>query len=174
MKFQSLLTATLLTCSLASFSVFAEGQQHDGEALGWLIAVDKSEIAAGNEAKHRKMDDKVVEYAELMVDEHSKNLDQTMDLIKKTEINPVKTKATMEMEKKGKSKQNRMNTMNDKKFQAEYVTVMIKDHGDALDTLDKYLSNVQNSDVKEHLTETRKHIAEHLEKAKELKKAQKN
>jgi predicted outer membrane protein len=64
-----------------------------------------------------------------------------------------------------------MEKMADKTFEKEYVNLMVKGHADALKTLDqKYARTLHNEKVKAHFVETRKHIEQHLEKAKELKK----
>ncbi len=57
-----------------------------------------------------------------------------------------------------------------KEFETAYLDGMIKGHTELLDMIDnKLLKTVKNDALKAHLTETRGHVAMHLEQAKKLK-----
>lgn len=147
----------------------------DSAAMAWLIVVNKSEIEAAKTAKVKKMDTNVMEYADLMIEAHSKNLDETLNISKKIEIEPFEDSKTIALEKNSKKELSKMEKLDDKKFQQAYVDAMVKDHTDALKTLDEeYLPKVSNEELKEHLTQTRTHISEHLDKAKKLKMEENN
>jgi putative membrane protein len=156
-------------CAIAADS---EKEKHmDSKALGWLIVVDNAEISAAKEAKNRKLEPEVIEYADLMIDEHTKNLDKTNDVAKTINVETFKDKDAVKLEHDANKHLDKMKGMDDKKFQKEYVKSMVKDHTEALHTLDKKLiPKVENETVKNHLTDTRDHVAKHLEKAKDLKK----
>ena len=147
-----------------------QANDKDAEILGWLVVVNNAEIDAAKEANKRELSSDVKDYADLMVKDHSKNLDQTMDLSKEMGHDPVKNASAKNLEKKATNKLNSMKRLNDKKFESEYVVTMVNDHTNALKDLDKHLKKVKNSDLKSHLSDTREHVSNHLEKAKDLKK----
>ena len=147
-----------------------QAKNKDAEILGWLVVVNNAEIDAAKEANKRELSSDVKDYADLMIKDHSKNLDQTMDLSKEMDNDPIKNASVKNIEKKAKNKLNSMKRLNDKKFEKEYVVTMVNDHTNALKDLDKHLKHVNNSDLKDHLSDTREHISNHLEKAEDLKK----
>jgi len=55
------------------------------------------------------------------------------------------------------------------KFASAYIETMIKGHTEVLGMIDnQLLKNAANAELKKHLTETRGHVANHLEAAKKL------
>jgi len=59
--------------------------------------------------------------------------------------------------------------LNGEQFERAYLAAMVKGHTDVLGTIDnELLKAVKNEPLKKHLTETRGHVAAHLEKAKQL------
>ncbi|HET9843177.1 MAG TPA: DUF4142 domain-containing protein, partial [Gammaproteobacteria bacterium] len=116
------------------------------------------------------LDENVLEYANFMIDEHTKNQQQTEEVAKEAQITAIKDKDAKKLEKKGKEGLEKMQGLDDKKFQKEYIKTMIHDHKDALKAIDKnYLPEIKNQELKAHFSETRKHVEDHLNKAKELK-----
>lgn len=176
MKTQLTLTSLLLAVSLNTIAATDENKndkpkaKQDSAAIGWLMVVNQSEIDAAKEAKNRKLSSDVLDFADLMIDEHSKNLDKTIEVSKEIEIEPMKDKQAMDLEKKSEKDLAKLKKLDDKQFQAEYVKAMVKGHGEVLKAIDSsYMPKVKNEDLKKHFEETRKHVADHLEKAKELK-----
>jgi putative membrane protein len=172
-----LMNAMLFGLMLASSTNVAlahnpsKNMQHDQNAIGWLIVVDEGEIDAAKEAKTKKLSNNVAEFADLMIDQHSDNLKKTQEISEEEKIQPSKDSATMTMEKKLKAKLKSMEKMTDKEFEKAYVKLMVKGHADALKVLDnKYFKNISNEKLKDHFVDTKKHIVEHLEKAKKLDK----
>ncbi len=62
-------------------------------------------------------------------------------------------------------------SMDGKDFETAYIDAMIKGHTEVLDMIDNQLMKIAKNDMlKAHLTETRGHVAMHLEQAKKLKR----
>lgn len=60
--------------------------------------------------------------------------------------------------------------MDGKDFETGYLDAMIKGHTEASDMIDNQLMKTAKNDaLKKHLTETRGHVAGHLDQAKKLK-----
>ncbi len=59
-------------------------------------------------------------------------------------------------------------------FEKAYIETMIKGHMEALDMIDsQLLKNAENAALKKHLTETRTHVAAHLDEAKKIQSGMK-
>jgi len=142
----------------------------DKAVIGWLEVVNKSEIDVANLAKTKELTSDVTEFADFMINQHSDNLKKTQEISKNEKIKANKDGATVALEKKMKKELKKLEKMAGKSFEKEYVNLMVKGHEGVLKDLDdKYVRQVQNEKVKDHLEDTRKHVEDHLEKAKELK-----
>jgi putative membrane protein len=133
-------------------------------ALGVLNAINEHEIAAGQQALSKNVPDNVAKFAQMMVDEHSKNRDQT----NRFGPNADDAKAAAQRAK-GKTELDTLAKQSGDAYAKAYVDAMVKGHTEALATLDKDLIPAATDPaVKTHLTDTRAAVAKHLEAAKQL------
>ena len=136
-------------------------------ALGVLNAINEHEIAAGEQALGRSVPEDVAAYARMMVEQHSDNRDKTNQF----GPNAGDPKATAQRDK-GAAELKALAAKSDKEYAKAYVDAMVKGHTEALATLDNNLIPAAESDaVRTHLTTTRGHVADHLERAKALQKS---
>ncbi len=141
----------------------------DPEILSLILAVDTNEIVAAMEAGKKKLPEPVAEYAKMLHTEHGKNAADTMKLAQKADLTPVDTEKTNALRKKGAGELAMLVPLGDEEFAGKYVEAMIQGHQEALEMLDGPLSkNAENAAVKKHVTETREHVAMHLDAAKKL------
>ena len=142
----------------------------EGEVLALLAQVNKNEIAAAEEAEDKKISQPVKDYAKMLDEAHEDNLDKTMKVSREINISLNKTAEVDMLEEKGKSMLGMLKPLSGKQFETAYIDAMIKGHTEALDLIDnKLMKNAKNEMVLAHLTETRKHVAMHLDEAKRLK-----
>lgn len=144
----------------------AAGTLSDAErgGLGVLNAINEHEIAAGQQALSKNVPDDVAKFAQMMVDEHSKNRDQT----NRFGPNADDAKATAQRDK-GKTELDTLGKRSGDAYAKAYADAMVKGHTEALVTLDNDLIPAANDPaVKTHLTDTRAAVAKHLEEAKKL------
>lgn len=136
-------------------------------ALGVLNAINEHEIAAGEQALARSVPEDVAAYARMMVEQHSENRDKTNQF----GPNAGDPKATAQRDK-GAAELKALAAKSDNEYAKAYVDAMVKGHTEALATLDNNLIPAAESDaVRTHLTTTRGHVADHLERAKALQKS---
>lgn len=146
-----------------------ENDKQDGEIIATLIVLNKNEIALAKEALIKVRNPAVRKYAHLLKREHTKNLNQTLKLSKKTDINPVETATVITLKQDGEKELLALSSLKAKSFEEAYVNAMVKEHTAALNLIDdNLLINVTNPALKAQIEATRPHIASHLEKAKEL------
>jgi putative membrane protein len=139
----------------------------DDIALGLLGAVNENEIAAAKQAQEKKVSGAVLDYAKMMEKEHSENLEKTKSLgtlSSASEVQLVKDHGAQEAAT--------LDSKSGKAYAAAYIDAMVAGHQDALSMIDnKMLPAATSEPVKQHLTDTRKHVEAHLKRAQEIKKA---
>ncbi|MDR0182167.1 DUF4142 domain-containing protein [Lysobacter arvi] len=142
----------------------ATGALTQADAVGLVGAVDKHEIAAAEQAKSKKVTGDVAEYANMLHREHSRNLDAGKKL-NPNEGNPEVTA----MEEKGRSELSMLDQKSGKDYEKAYVDAMVKGHQEALSLIDnRLLPAAQDANVRTFLTNSREHVAMHLERGKTL------
>lgn len=135
-------------------------------ALGVLNAINDHEIAAGRQAQEKKVAGDVADYAQLMIDEHTRNKEQT------NALNPDGNSAeAKDQAAKGQAQLQQMAAKNGDAYRKSYVDAMIDGHAEALAMLDeKLIPSAAGPQAKAHLQQTREHVARHLALARALKK----
>ncbi|WP_313400884.1 DUF4142 domain-containing protein [Stenotrophomonas sp.] len=138
-------------------------------ALGVLNAINDHEIAAGRQALEKNVKGDVAGYAQLMIDEHTRNKGQTNALNPDNQSADAKTQAAA-----GQALLDQMNSKQGDAYSKAYVAAMITGHTDALAALDdKLIPATASPQAKAHLQQTREHVARHLAQAHALAKDEK-
>lgn len=143
-------------------------QSKDGEIIATLIVINEHEIAAANEATKRNINPTVKKYAEMLKEDHEKNLQDTQELSKKIAVLPVETETVIVMKEQGQEGLNKLKALNDQQFEVAYIQAMIKGHQEALDKLKAGIRNAKNPELKAHLRKTSGTVANHLQMAKAI------
>ncbi|ALN57827.1 hypothetical protein GLE_2478 [Lysobacter enzymogenes] len=144
----------------------AEATQRDADslALGLLAALDENEIAAAQQAQQKRVSGPYLEFARMMQTQHGENLRRTRQLgvlSASAEVEALKSKGRAELAELGRHQ--------GRDYESAYAKAMVAGHQDALDLVDRRLSELARSAaVKRHLAETRQHVAMHLALAKGL------
>lgn len=133
-------------------------------ALGVLNAINDHEIAASKQALAKGVKGPVAAYAQMMIDQHTENRKKT------SALNPEN--AAPDADGQRKKSERALAMLNDKSgdvYSKAYVAAMVKDHTEALATLDgKLIPAAGRAEVRTHLAVTREHVANHLAQAKQL------
>ncbi len=141
----------------------------DAEILATVVAVDLNEVLAAAEAQKKKMSQPAMDYAKMLHEQHGMNMDKTLKLGQQMGVTPVITPKVEKLQEKGAGELASIVLLNGDEFERAYIGAMVKGHTEALNTIDKELLKMAKNDaLKKHLTETRTHIAAHLEKAQQL------
>lgn len=141
----------------------------DAEVLASVIAVNDNEGLAAAEAVKKQVSPEVMAYAKMLQTEHAMNSVQAMKLGKSIKVTPVDTAAVDALRVKGAGELAALVPLDGKEFEQAYLAAMVKGHTEALAMIDdKLLKAAESTAVKKHLTETRDHVAAHLEKAESL------
>ncbi|SMB79945.1 hypothetical protein SAMN00120144_4369 [Hymenobacter roseosalivarius DSM 11622] len=142
----------------------------DAEVLAFIIAVDMNEVLAAAQAQTKALEQPAMDYAKMLHKEHGENAVKTMKLGQTINVTPSNTKAVDDLYVKGATQLATLVTLDEKEFGSAYIDAMTKGHNDVLAMIDdKLLPQAKNEALKKHLTDTRAHVATHLEQAKKLK-----
>jgi predicted outer membrane protein len=141
-------------------------QGSDGEIFAFLVAVDEHEVAAGKEASQKATAPSVKQYAQTMVKEHSKHLDETQKLMNSLSLQPSDTSTVDQLKTEAESARKRLSELTGPDLDAAYIDQMVKDHASALDHIDNhFMKATTNAKVLKHLEATRTAVAKHHEDA---------
>lgn len=171
MKFSKIVLGTIFVILFASFVniSFAKANDHDGEIIAYMEAINNAEINAAKVAKDKKIDANVMQFADTMIQQHGDNLQQITDLSNKINIQPDETSAVKKFIETGDKDLAKLSKLADAKFQKAYIQAMIKGHTDADKMVKQFEKEVQNADLKQYLIDTKTAVEQHLSEAKKLK-----
>lgn len=141
--------------------------QQDGQVVQTLMVIDMNEINAAKEALKKSTNPSVKKFAKEMEASHNSNLEKA----KKLGIAPVSSDKTMALQKKGQTDMTQLMALNDKSFDAVYITAMVNGHQEVLAIIDSdLLRNTNNPKLIQLLKSTRSVVEHHLQMAKEIQK----
>jgi putative membrane protein len=142
----------------------------DAEILGLVNTINQNEIAAAEAASQKDVKQDVLNYASMMKSEHQNNMDQTNKVGQQVGVRPADDTAMIQKQKaKGEQELSKLSQLSGDRFAKAYMADMVKDHTEALNVIDhKLMKSAQTEEVRKHLSETRDHVAAHLEQAKSI------
>lgn len=141
----------------------------DAEVLEVLSAINRNEIAAAELAIAKSTAPQVLNYAKMMEEDHQANLNEAQRLLKNAGPAPVDEAESADVKAKGEIELVALQPLEGSRFNAAYISMMVKGHGDALATIDKKLfPKARSKDVKTHLRDTRNRVAAHLAEARRV------
>jgi len=144
----------------------------DGEVLATCIAVDLNEVLAAGHAQTEKISQPVKSYAKMLHEAHGENMVKAMKLGEQNGITPLITAKVEKLQVKGAGELAALVSLDGSAFEKAYVAAMVKGHTEALAMIDgELMKAARNEALKQHLTASRAHVADHLEKAKRLQKS---
>lgn len=160
----------VLVCSLFASASFAMPKKsHDGEIIAYMEAINNGEINAAKVAMGKKIDANVMKFAEMMIDQHSKNLQEVTKLSNATKIAEDETLAVKKFKENGDKELTLLSSLDGNKFQKAYVNAMIKGHTNASKMIAHFINDAQDKDLKKYLIHTEATVKIHLADAKKLK-----
>ncbi|MDI1353142.1 MAG: DUF4142 domain-containing protein [bacterium] len=149
----------------------AQSTSQDQEIVAFLMVLNNNELAAAHLATKNSANKKVKGFAELMIKDHTKNLDETNSLSTKDQLAPLESEQVIALKNKGTQEIAVLTPLTKVNFDKMYINDMVKGHADALIVIDNVLlKKVSNKELKKHLLATRQHVIHHLNAAKKIQK----
>lgn len=145
------------------------GAVNEGQALGMLVAVNEAEIKMAEQARSKKVDGAVLEFANMLHTEHTANLEKTRALGTSAGVAIDEGGDVASMRQKHQAVMDRLAALEGDAYERAYVDAMVQSHTEAHSMLESRLLPAATQDaVRQHLTATRDSVARHLERAREL------
>lgn len=146
--------------------------QSESALLGWLVVLNKTEVAVSKEVLTRKNLNPLVKgYAQFMVSQHTLLLNDAMKVSEKMKITPDESaEAAAALQKDGDDGLAKLKGLDDKAINKGYIDAMVQGHTQALAALAGYIKDEKNPMMKALLKVTEMHVAVHLKKAQAIQK----
>lgn len=145
-------------------------QKKEAKILQAIIVIDNNEINAANEALKRASNSSIKDFAQSMLTDHTKNLQDAQALAQQISVSPAPSKKTENLERMGKKQLEKLASAPANQFDMLYIDDMIKGHQEVLDVLNNQLiPHASNPDLVNFLKSTRDTVSKHLDMAKEAK-----
>jgi putative membrane protein len=123
----------------------------------------EAEVQLGELAQQKSQDPKVKEFAQRMVNDHSKANDQLKSLASNKGVT-----LPSEPDAKEKAEKNRLSKLSGEQFDRAYIDHMVKDHVKDVSEFRKEAQSAKDPDVKQFASSTLPTLEEHLKQAKSI------
>lgn len=143
--------------------------QREIDALELLNAINENEINMAAEARSKNLSQPVKAYADMLHQEHTNNYNETRELARNRGMDLADNNTSTDLKVEGDAKLDKLRVLEGEDFEKAFLAAMIADHANALNLIDnKLMAAATSEEVRQHLSNTRGHIAKHLEEAKRL------
>jgi putative membrane protein len=127
---------------------------------------DMFEIQSSQAALEKSTRDDVKEFAQHMIDDHTKVSGEMKALLQSANID---AQIPMDLDKKHAQQVTKMQGMSGAKFDAAYIAAQVKGHQEAVRLYQSYAQSGDNAELKQFAQTTLPSLQEHLKHAQSLK-----
>lgn len=139
--------------------------EDDANYLVDVAEVDKTEIEIGKLAQQKGVSQAVKDYGKMLVEDHTKSLEQVNVFAKKQNVTLPTTITDM-----GKDEYEKLNKKSGADFDKKFADMMVEGHKKAIDVMTKISEKDSNQEIELWASNELSVLTAHLVKAKELKK----
>jgi len=141
----------------------------DAKRMQKLAQDNLAEIEAGKLAADKAQDPQVKQFAQRMVDDHTKMLDDLKKLAQSKHVDlPTAPDA------KHQKLMSKLQSLSGDKFDREYMRAMVKDHRDTLKQVQRTAKSAKDADLKNSAQQAAPEIQDHLKMAQDISKSEKS
>ena len=135
----------------------------DARRASRIAQADLAEVQAGKLGASKASSDEVKKFAQHMVDDHGKHLEELRTMAKSKNM-----KLPNAPDKKHQDAMKKLESAKGPDFDRQFMTMMVKDHQDALKLVQGTAKNAKDAELKADAEKTSKVIQEHLDEAKKI------
>jgi putative membrane protein len=160
------ITSLLLPALVAASSLgYAQDKvnRQDAKAIQSLAEANRAEVDAGKLALEKAQSEPVKKFAQHMVDDHGKMLDEVHKL---AEAKGVQLSDDVSVKHKAEAK--KLEAAPGEEFDKDYMNAMVKGHESVLKDLQKISRSSKDPDVKAAAEKAMPDVKKHLELAKQV------
>jgi putative membrane protein len=145
------------------------GKITDPQIVGVVTAADQIDIDAAKLALKKAKNDQVKQFAQQMIDDHTKLQNSVNDLGKKLNVKPEPSDTSKSLKSAAADEMKKLRGLNGKAFDTEYINHEVAYHQQVLDAAGNVLiPNAQNAELKSALQGAAPLIQGHLDHARQL------
>jgi len=167
MKFLVPLVATVfLGVSLSAYpqqKSEKKGANTDARAMRDLAEANMAEVEAGKVAAQKAQSEEVKKFAQHMVDDHGKMLQEVQQLAQSKGVDLPKSPS-----KKHQAAMKKLESASGEQFDKAYMSEMVKDHRETVKKVEKIAKSSKDAEVKGAAEKALPDIKEHLQMAQDL------
>jgi len=167
MKFAiPLVAAVFLGVSLSAYpqqKSEKKGANTDARAMRDLAEANMAEVETGKVAAQKAQSDEVKKFAQHMVDDHGKMLQELQQLAQSKGVDLPKSP-----NKKHQAAMKKLESASGEQFDKTYMSEMVKDHQDTVKKVEKIAKSSKDPEVKGAAQKALPDIKEHLQMAQSL------
>lgn len=141
----------------------------DPQIAAIVVAANTVDIEAGKLAQSKTTNEKVKQFADTMVTDHTAVNKAAVALVTKLGVTPEESETSRGLTASGEQTRARLSGLSGKEFDREYIANEVVYHKLVIDAVDKTLiPNAQNEELKATLVSVRPALVAHLEHAEKL------
>jgi putative membrane protein len=141
----------------------------DPQIVGVVTAADQIDIDTAKLALKKTKNDQVKQFAQQMIDDHTKLQNSVNDLGKKLNVKPEPSEISKSLKTAAATETKKLQGLHGKAFDTEYINHEVAYHQQVLDAAGKVLiPNAQNAELKSALEGAAPLLQGHLDHAKQL------
>jgi putative membrane protein len=145
------------------------GKITDPQIVGVVTAADQIDIDTAKLALKKTKNDQVKQFAQQMIDDHTKLQNSVNDLGKKLKVKPEPSDTSKALKSAAADEMKKLRGLNGKAFDTEYINHEVAYHQQVLDAAGNVLiPNAQNAELKSALQGAAPLLQGHLDHAKQL------
>jgi putative membrane protein len=143
----------------------------DGQLLEILATVDSGEVAQAQLAISKATSTQVRDFANAMIDQHSRAKQQGTQLAAEANLTPAPSPTSRELQRKGDAMITELHATEAAQFDETYMQSQIKQHKEVLDMLDnQLLPSAGNASCREYIMTARSMVQHHLTQAQQVER----
>lgn len=141
----------------------------DPQIAAIVVAANTVDIEAGKLAQSKTGNEKVKQFAETMVTDHTAVNKSAVELVTKLGVTPEESETSRGLTASGEQTRARLSGLSGEEFDREYIANEVAYHKLVIDAVDKTLiPNAKNAELKAALVNVRPALVAHLEHAEQL------
>ncbi len=170
MKIKCLLLSALLV-SFLTCNVYAQDQFNDAEVAAIAVAANKIDINYGKLAKKKSSNKEVIDFANIMISDHSAVIDQAVDLVTKLGVTPEDNALSRQLNNGAKDMMKTLRSKSGEAFDKAYIDNEVAYHKAVINAVRTVLiPDTDNEELKGLLTAIMPALEAHLEHAELVQK----
>lgn len=141
----------------------------DPQIAAIVVAANTVDIEAGKLAQSKTANEKVKQFAETMISDHTAVNKSAVELVTKLGVTPEESETSRALTASGEQTRARLSGLSGKEFDKEYIDNEVAYHKLVIDAVDKTLiPNAKNAELKAALVNVRPALVAHLQHAEQI------